>query len=143
MEKLHVYYDSDEPWPLLMMRTGVDFTTFGEFWIYSSWAQVHCPELYYYHPYDTYGTSTERFFDDGTGAFSVQLRESMGVETGEVFAPSFEDVQQFIEEEYGYNPPSSLSFEASKRHLKKGQASRHLEETRSRWRPDETLSSNR
>ena len=60
----------------------------------------------------------------------------MGVDGEEEFHPGFEDIQEFIEDEYGYNPPSSLSFEASKRHLKKGDANRHLEETRSRWMPE-------
>ncbi|MEM6251548.1 MAG: DUF6492 family protein [Cyanobacteria bacterium P01_D01_bin.156] len=137
--QIQKYYDSTEPWPALMMRSANDFDTYGEYWIYSSWAAAQDPDSVGFYPYEQYGETTERFFDDGTGMFSVALRKHMSVNsTGpdDEFSPSYEEVSAFIHAEYGEdNLPSSLSFESSPRHLNKNSETMHIEETRSRWNP--------
>ncbi|MEM6601344.1 MAG: hypothetical protein AAF649_08165 [Verrucomicrobiota bacterium] len=131
---LNEYYRSDEKWPVLMMRSVAEFRTFSEFWMYSSWLKAKAPETVRFLEYARYGNTTERFFDDGTGKFSVKLRQSLTWDPDVPFYPEYAEVLNFIEQEYGTELPSSLSFEASPRHLKKGEANLHLEETRSRWR---------
>ena len=128
---LHHYYDSSEPWPLLMMRSANEFGTFSEFWLYCSWLARHHPDRLNYHSYERYGATTERFFDDGTGRFSGKLRSFLGRDEA---SPDYTSVIRFIEAEYGEaNLPSSLSFESSPRHMKKGVGNMHVEELRSRW----------
>ncbi|MEM9809117.1 MAG: DUF6492 family protein [Cyanobacteria bacterium P01_D01_bin.56] len=137
--QINKYYDSSTPWPALMMRSGNDFDTYGEYWIYSSWAAAQDSDSVCFYPYEQYGETTERFFDDGTGMFSVALRKYLSVDSSgadDGFSPSYEEVSAFIHAEYGEdNLPSSLSFESSPRHLKKNSENMHIEETRSRWNP--------
>ena len=87
----------------------------------------------------TYGETTERFFDDGTGMFSTALRQSLSVVSSGLddgFSPSYQEVNTFIQTEYGTEAlPSSLAFESSPRHLKKNSENMHIEERRSRWNP--------
>jgi hypothetical protein len=129
------YYQSDDNWLLLMMRSANDFGTFSEYWSYLSWVAAQAPYDLAFHSYDTYGKTTERFFDDGTGLFSLALRRSQGIdESLETFSPSYKMVESFIHQEYKKDElPSSLSFESSPRHLKKDEKNMHIEERRSRW----------
>lgn len=134
------YFNSMDHWLLLMMRSANEFGTYGEYWVYSSWVATKAPEDLSYHPYDAYGATTERFFDDGTALFSQKLRQHQGIETDVVdFSPSYTEVMDFIRAEYPPDPlPSSLSFESSPRHLKKNTENMHIEELRSRWNPRNT-----
>ncbi|MEL7503969.1 MAG: DUF6492 family protein [Cyanobacteria bacterium J06554_6] len=138
-QKIRQYYQSDDHWLLLMMRSANDFGTFSEYWSYVSWVAAHAPEDIDYYPYGKYGETSERFFDDGSGLFSAALRqhqsspdESLKVD----FPPSYEAVDAFIRAEYGQSAlPSSLAFESSPRHLNKKEETMHIEEKRSRWNP--------
>ena len=136
--QINNYYQSTEHWLLLMMRSANDFGTFSEYWSYVSWvAQQEISDLSFY-PYEQYGKTTERFFDDGTGLFSTALRDYLGVKSQAEsnFAPAYGELKAFITAEYGKNDlPSSLSFESSPRHLKKDEQNMHIEELRSRWNP--------
>ncbi|WP_416673459.1 DUF6492 family protein [Egbenema bharatensis] len=135
-QQLKDYFQSEDDWTLLMMRSAVEFGTFSEYWSYSSWVAANAPEDVAFHPYDRYGATTERFFDDGTGLFSIGLRHYLNLEAdAENFSPPYEKVMAFIQSEYGSELPSSLSFESSPRHLKKNEATMHIEERRSRWNP--------
>lgn len=131
------YYQSDLHWLLLMMRSANEFGTFSEYWSYVSWVATHAPEDLSFYPYKSYGSTTERFFDDGTGLFSASLRKQLAIaEIKDDFYPAYADIELFIKAEYGSDPiPSSLSFESSPRHLKKEQQNMHIEELRSRWNP--------
>ena len=135
------YFQSEDNWLLLMMRSANKFGTFSEYWSYVSWVAARAPGDLSFYPYDRYGATTERFFDDGTGLFSAALRESGAVSgpdaaAGGDFAPSYTEVMAFIRAEYEPGVlPSSLSFESSPRHLKKNEATMHIEEKRSRWNP--------
>ncbi|MGK7887041.1 MAG: DUF6492 family protein, partial [Crocosphaera sp.] len=137
--QVNKYYESDDNWLLLMMRSANEFGTFSEYWSYLSWVAAKANDDLAFHTYDTYGKTTERFFDDGTGLFSAALRRYQGIDESsstDNFSPSYEAVEAFIREEYGADSlPSSLSFESSPRHLKKDEKNMHIEETRSRWNP--------
>ena len=133
------YFQSDEHWLLLMMRSANEFGTFSEYWSYVSWVAAKVPKDLAFHPYEHYGATTERFFDDGTGLFSAALRRHqspLSQSSGDSFSPSYEQVASFIQADYGPDAlPSSLSFESSPRHLKKNKENMHIEELRSRWNP--------
>ncbi|MEM9215845.1 MAG: DUF6492 family protein [Cyanobacteria bacterium P01_F01_bin.150] len=140
--QVNKYYGSMDHWLLLMMRSANDFGTFSEYWAYVSWVAENAPEELAFYPYDTYGETTERFFDDGTGLFSTTLRKTLGLSNDvngtdpTQFSPSYAQVDEFIRAEYGLdNLPSSLAFESSPRHLKKNEENMHIEERRSRWNP--------
>ncbi|MEO1145101.1 MAG: DUF6492 family protein [Cyanobacteria bacterium J06638_22] len=137
-QRIGQYYQSDDSWLSLMMRSANDFGTFSEYWAYVSWVAAIAPDDLSFYPYEQYGETTERFFDDGTGLFSTtfRARHRSAVEEGTVFSPSYAELDAFIRAEYGTDPlPSSLSFESSPRHLKKDEATMHIEERRSRWNP--------
>ncbi|MEO1623134.1 MAG: hypothetical protein AAFU53_19140, partial [Cyanobacteria bacterium J06632_3] len=106
---------------------------------YSSWVASTAPEDLSFHPYNVYGSTAERCFDDGTGLFSVALRRHLQVSSeslDDAFYPSYVELDGFIREAYGVDAvPSSLAFESSPRHLKKDEETMHLEEVRSRWNP--------
>lgn len=133
------YYDSTDHWLLLMMRSANDFGTFSEYWAYVSWVAAQTPKDIAFYPYAQYGETTERFFDDGTGMFSIALRNSLAIDSvgaDDGFSPSYEDVHAFIQAKYDAEAlPSSLAFESSPRHLKKNSENMHIEERRSRWNP--------
>ena len=136
------YYDSTDHWLVLMMRSANEFGTFSEYWSYVSWVAENAPDDLAFHPYDTYGETTERFFDDGTGLFSSTLRQTLGIANTvdgtdpTQFCPSYTQVDAFMRNEYGVDQlPSSLAFESSPRHLKKNEETMHIEERRSRWNP--------
>ncbi|MEM1223828.1 MAG: DUF6492 family protein [Verrucomicrobiota bacterium] len=131
LDQLAAYFESADPWPLLMMRSANEFGTFSEFWLYCSWLNFKHPERLNYYPYEKFGATTERFFDDGTGLFSEAMNTNSN---GTSLEPSYERVMNFIRSEYGSEKmPSSISFESSPRHLKKGIQNMHTEELRSRW----------
>lgn len=138
--KVNQYYQSEDHWLLLMMRSANEFGTFSEYWSYVSWVGTQAPSDLSFYPYESYGKTTERFFDDGTGLFSTALRQQMELsEFKGDFYPAYIDIESFIKTEYGTDAlPSSLSFESSPRHLKKDEQNMHIEELRSRWNPRET-----
>ena len=135
--EVNKYYESDDHWLKLMMRSANEFGTFSEYWCYVSWVAEKAPDDLSFYPYDLYGSTTERFFDDGTGLFSKTFRSKNGIaDNAPDFSPNYKDVEAFIKAEYGLdNLPSSLSFESSPRHLKKDEKNMHIEELRSRWNP--------
>ncbi|MEM6613048.1 MAG: DUF6492 family protein [Cyanobacteria bacterium P01_C01_bin.72] len=137
--QLNQYYQSDEHWLKLMMRSANDFGTFSEYWAYVSWvAAISANDLSFY-PYSDFGSTTERFFDDGTGLFSAALRQHQPELASAESYPAYADIYSFIKSAYGGDPlPSSLSFESSPRHLQKDEKNMHIEELRSRWNPRET-----
>lgn len=138
-QQLNRYYESTDNWLLLMMRSANEFGTFSEYWSYVSWVAAQAPSELHFYPYEQYGTTSERFFDDGTGLFSAALKRyksSLFNSSSDRFSPTYEEITSFIRAEYGTAPlPSSLSFESSPRHLKKSQENMHIEELRSRWNP--------
>ena len=139
-QQVNRYFESADHWLLLMMRSANTFGTFSEYWSYASWVAATAPDDLVFHPYEDYGETTERFFDDGTGRFSAALKHyqstvSQSPSEGD-FSPSYAEVDAFIRAEYGSDAlPSSLSFESSPRHLQKNEATMHIEERRSRWNP--------
>ncbi|MEO1235974.1 MAG: DUF6492 family protein [Planctomycetota bacterium] len=135
-DRVRAFVDGDLPWPAAMMRTANTFGTFSEFWAYASWVHAHAPADRLFYPYDTYGRTTERFFEDGTAIFAQRFRAARGLSADVPLRPAYADLLAFIHDEYnatGDPLPSSLSFEASPRHRKKGRANMHTEELRSRW----------
>ncbi|GGA33141.1 hypothetical protein CYANOKiyG1_50130 [Okeania sp. KiyG1] len=148
-QQIQNYFQSEDNWLLLMMRSANKFETFSEYWSYTSWVAAKAPGDLAFHPYKNYGATTERFFDDGTGLFSNALRSyNSRIFSDEInsyqsivshrifFSPSYQEVESFIAEKYESDHlPSSLSFESSPRHLKKDRKNTHIEEQRSRWNP--------
>lgn len=138
-QRLNQFFNAEDHWLCLMMRSANQFGTFGEYWCYSSWIASQAPDELSFHPYDLYGATTERFFDDGTGLFSAALRHYLkdkNIPVSDVFSPSYLDIDSFIRETYPSDSlPSSLSFESSPRHLKKDEQNMHIEELRSQWNP--------
>lgn len=137
-DRVSTYYRSTDCWLLLLMRSANEFGTFSEYWSYVSWVAAQAPNELSYYPYEQYGATTERFFDDGTGLFSTTLNAHQGNvsrPTGVRF-PTYKEIASFIKAQYEPNAiPSSLSFESSPRHLKKDKENMHIEELRSRWNP--------
>ena len=133
--KVNDYYRSDEHWLKLMMRSANDFGTFSEYWAYASWVAATSPQDLSYYPYKSFGSTTERFFDDGTSMFSDALKQYHQQLLQSEFYPSYPEVYSFIQDRYGDNLPSSLSIESSPRHLLKDKQNMHIEELRSRWNP--------
>ncbi len=133
-QQVQRYFQSDDSWLLLMIRSANQFGTFSEYWAYVSWVAAHAPTDLAFHPYEQYGATSERFFDDGTGLFFTAFQQYQGASAKNADSPAYAEVEAFIKAVYGADPiPSSLSFESSPRHLKKGDQNRHLEELRSRW----------
>ncbi|NEP60559.1 MAG: hypothetical protein F6K31_26760 [Symploca sp. SIO2G7] len=137
--QLKHYFQSNKHWLLLMMRSANEFGTFSEYWSYVSWVAATASTDLAFHPYEQYGETTERFFDDGTGLFSASLKRYQSIvsqSSNDNFSPSYAEVESFIRAEYGSDAlPSSLSFESSPRHLEKNKENMHIEELRSRWNP--------
>jgi len=135
--QVNQYYQSESHWLLLMMRSANEFGTFSEYWSYVSWVATQAPEDISFYPYESYGVTSERFFDDGTGLFSAALKQHLNLtEFKDDFSPTYADIESFIKTRYGSDLlPSSLSFESSPRHLKKDEQNMHIEELRSRWNP--------
>ena len=143
--QVNKYYESTAHWLLLMMRSANEFGTFSEYWLYISWVAAQATDDLAFYPYEQYGVTTERFFDDGTGLFSASLKSYQGSfsdSSQDHFSPPYAEVASFIRAEYGQDAmPSSLSFESSPRHLKKNSKNMHIEELRSRWNPRNTKAS--
>lgn len=134
--QVNQYYQSEDHWLLLMMRSANDFGTFSEYWSYVSWVAASVPQELSFYPYEQYGIRSERFFDDGTGIFSTQLKLTLLERSQYPFFPSYDEVDSFIRSQYKPGElPSALSFESSPRHLKKNEENMHIEELRSRWNP--------
>ncbi len=137
--RVNQFFQSEEHWLQLMMRSANQYGTFSEYWCYSSWVAAQTPADFSFHPYELYGETTERFFDDGTGLFSAALGEYLAAQSqplSDVLSPTYAEIDDFIRAEYGPEAlPSSLSFESSPRHLNKDGKNMHIEELRSRWNP--------
>ncbi|MEM7591688.1 MAG: DUF6492 family protein [Cyanobacteria bacterium P01_A01_bin.83] len=132
--RVNQYYQSEDHWLVLMMRSANEFGTFSEYWSYVSWAKAQAPDELSFHSYESYGITSERFFDDGTGLFSAALKQKVNLADDTL--PTYAHIESFIKAEYDSAPlPSALSFESSPRHLKKDEENMHIEELRSRWNP--------
>ncbi|MEL6493970.1 MAG: DUF6492 family protein [Cyanobacteria bacterium J06623_7] len=130
------YYQSDEHWLKLMMRSANEFGTFSEYWAYASWVADRSTQDLYFYAYENFGATTERFFDDGSSIFTTTLKQHLPQLAQSEFYPSYEEIYAFILSAYGEDAlPSSLSIENSPRHLQKKRQNMHIEELRSRWNP--------
>jgi len=131
--KFKDHFKSDKNWIELIIKAANTYGSFGEYWTYASWVNhINKDDLNYY-PYEKYGLTTERFFDDGTGLFSKNYKIYTRFKEHEDFYPSYSSILNFISKKY-LSLPSSLSFETNIRHTKKKDDNIHLEEKRSIWR---------
>ncbi|MEM8868697.1 MAG: hypothetical protein AAGC73_10585 [Verrucomicrobiota bacterium] len=126
------------PWQHALIDSLNTHETFSEFWIVASWLAEKYPSGFAYHTYEVAGETTERFFDDGRGKLTTAFKAwySKNQDCDFPKYPSYHDLSAFVGKTYsasGDAIPSSLSLEASTRHIMKDEANRHLEETRSRW----------
>ena len=131
--KFKDHFKSDHNWIKLIIKAANIYGSFGEYWTYASWVNhINKDDLNYY-PYEKYGLTTERFFDDGNGLFSKNYKKHISFKEQEDFYPSYSSILNFIRKNYR-TLPSSLSFETNIRHTKKRHDDTHLEEKRSIWR---------
>ena len=131
--KFKDHFKSDQNWIKLIIKATNIYGSFGEYWTYASWVNhINKDDLNYY-PYEKYGLTTERFFDDGNGLFSKNYKKHISFKEQEDFYPSYSSILNFIRKNYR-TLPSSLSFETNIRHTKKRHDDTHLEEKRSIWR---------
>ena len=131
--KFKDHFKSDQNWIKLLIKAANIYGSFGEYWTYASWVNhINKDDLNYY-PYEKYGLTTERFFDDGNGLFSKNYKKQISFKEKEDFYPSYSSILNFIRKNY-LSLPSSLSFETNIRHTKKRDDNIHLEEKRSIWR---------
>ena len=131
--KFKDHFKSDQNWIKLIIKAANIYGSFGEYWTYASWVNhINKDDLNYY-PYEEYGLTTERFFDDGNGLFSKNYKKHISFKEQEDFYPSYSSILNFISKNY-LSLPSSLSFETNIRHTKKRDSNIHLEEKRSIWR---------
>ena len=131
--KFKDHFKSDQNWIELIIKAANIYGSFGEYWTYASWVNhINKDDLNYY-PYEKYGLTTERFYDDGSGLFSRKYKKFSNFDEQEDFYPSYSSIINFIDKNYQL-PPSSLSFETNIRHTKKKDENIHLEEKRSIWR---------
>ena len=131
--KFKDHFKSDQNWIKLIIKAANIYGSFGEYWTYASWVNhINKDDLNYY-PYEKYGLTTERFFDDGNGLFSKNYKKHISFKEQEDFYPSYSSILNFIRKKYR-SLPSSLSFETNIRHTKKRDDNIHLEEKRSIWR---------
>ena len=131
--KFKDHFKSDQNWIKLIIKAANIYGSFGEYWTYASWVNhINKDDLNYY-PYEKYGLTTERFFDDGNGLFSKNYKKHISFKEQEDFYPSYSSILNFIRKNY-HSLPSSLSFETNIRHTKKRDDNIHLEEKRSIWR---------
>ncbi len=135
--KIKYHFKSDQSWIELIIKAANIYGSFGEYWTYASWVNhINKKDLNYY-PYEKYGLSTERFYDDGNGLFSQNYKKYTNFNNERDFYPSYSSILNFIDKNYD-SPPSSLSFETNVRHTKKKDENMHLEEKRSIWREKKT-----
>ena len=131
--KFKDHFKSDQNWIELIIKAANIYGSFGEYWTYASWVNhINKDDLNYY-PYEKYGLTTERFYDDGNGLFSRKYKKFSNFDEKKDFYPSYSSILNFIDKNYQL-PPSSLSFETNIRHTKKKDENIHLEEKRSIWR---------
>ena len=131
--KFKDHFKSDQNWIELVIKAANIYGSFGEYWTYASWVNhINKDDLNYY-PYEKYGLTTERFYDDGNGLFSRKYKKFSNFDEKKDFYPSYSSILNFIDKNYQL-PPSSLSFETNIRHTKKKDENIHLEEKRSIWR---------
>ena len=131
--KFKDHFKSDQNWIKLIIEAANIYGSFGEYWTYASWVNhINKDDLNYY-PYEKYGLTTERFYDDGNGLFSRKYKKFSNFDEKKDFYPSYSSILNFIDKNYQL-PPSSLSFETNIRHTKKKDENIHLEEKRSIWR---------
>ena len=131
--KFKDHFKSDQNWIKLIIKAANIYGSFGEYWTYASWVNHINKDDLNYHPYEKYGLTTERFFDDGNGLFSKNYKKHISFKEQEDFYPSYSSILNFIRKKYR-SLPSSLSFETNIRHTKKRDDNIHLEEKRSIWR---------
>ena len=131
--KFKDHFKSDQNWIKLIIKAANIYGSFGEYWTYASWVNHINKEDLNYYPYEKYGLTTERFFDDGNGLFSKNYKKQISFKEKEDFYPSYSSILNFIRKNY-LSLPSSLSFETNIRHTKKRDDNIHLEEKRSIWR---------
>ena len=131
--KFKDHFKSDQNWIKLIIKAANIYGSFGEYWTYASWVNHINKEDLNYYPYEKYGLTTERFFDDGNGLFSKNYKKHISFKEQEDFYPSYSSILNFIRKNYR-SLPSSLSFETNIRHTKKRDDNIHLEEKRSIWR---------
>ena len=132
-KQIQNHFKSDQNWIELIIKAANIYGSMGEYWMYSSWVNhINKSDLNYY-PYNKYGSTTERFYDDGNGIFSKKLKNFLNHDENTNFFPSYLSIIKFLESSYS-NLPSSLSFETNPRHIKKKESVAHVEEKRSRWR---------
>ena len=135
--KFKDHFQSDQNWIKLIIKAANIYGSFGEYWTYASWVNHINKEDLNYYPYEKYGLTTERFFDDGNGLFSKNYKKHISFKEQEDFYPSYSSILNFISKNY-LSLPSSLSFETNIRHTKKRDNNIHLEEKRSIWREKKT-----
>tara|TARA_B100000989_G_scaffold295627_1_gene277089 strand:- start:598 stop:1566 length:969 start_codon:yes stop_codon:yes gene_type:complete len=132
-KQIQKYFNSEENWIELIIKAANIYGSMGEYWMYSSWVNhVNKSDLNFY-PYSKYGSTTERFYDDGNGIFSKKLKDFLKHDKNSPFFPSYISIIKFLESNYT-SLPSSLSFETNPRHIKKKDNVIHVEEKRSKWR---------
>ena len=131
--KFKYHFRSDQSWIELIIKAANIYGSFGEYWTYASWVNHIDKNDLNYYPYEEYGSSTERFYDNGNGLFSQKYKKHINFNDQEDFYPSYSSILNFIDKNY-QSHPSSLSFETNIRHTKKRSESIHLEEKRSIWR---------
>ena len=131
--KFKDHFKSDQNWIKLIIKATNIYGSFGEYWTYASWVNHTNKDDLNYYPYEKYGLTTERFFDDGNGLFSKNYKKHISFKEQEDFYPSYSSILNFIRKNYR-SLPSSLSFETNIRHTKKRDDNIHLEEKRSIWR---------
>ena len=131
--KFKDHFKSEQNWIELILKAANIYGSFGEYWTYASWVNHINKDDLNYHPYEKYGLTTERFFDDGNGLFSKNYKKHISFKEQEDFYPSYSSILNFIRKKYR-SLPSSLSFETNIRHTKKRDDNIHLEEKRSIWR---------
>ena len=139
--KFKDHFKSDQNWIELIIKAANIYGSFGEYWTYASWVNhINKNDLNYY-PYEKYGLTTERFYDDGNGLFSKEFKKYTNFDEQDDFYPSYSSILNFIDKNYRSHP-SSLSFETNIRHSKKKDENIHLEEIRSIWREKKVYNKN-
>lgn len=133
--RVRAAFPGSNSWQGAMLESVATYDTFSEYGSYASLA-AHCaPDSFNFHPYETYGATSERFFDDGTCPFGQALSKHLERSiTSPQATPSYAEVETFVRQTYYPDVlPSSIAFEANPRHLEKAEENLHVEERRSRW----------
>ena len=95
--KFKDHFKSDQNWIELIIKAANIYGSFGEYWTYASWVNhINKDDLNYY-PYEKYGLTTERFYDDGNGLFSRKYKKFSNFDEQEDFYPSYSSIINFID----------------------------------------------